>query len=100
MDTKPAERPPCGEDAPDTIKPATPRPLPELPQPDACDRIARQFLRVPPTPDQQVILEGIWKLYNDTAQVLLELPHNAELTVAIRHLLESKDCAIRSVLWP
>lgn len=38
--------------------------------------------------------------YANMAQVLVEtLPRNPERTVALRKLLESRDCALRAKLW-
>lgn len=32
-------------------------------------------------------------------QIVAELPMNPERTVALRKLLEAKDCAVRALLW-
>lgn len=32
-------------------------------------------------------------------QIVATLPRNPERTVALRKLLEAKDCAVRAVLW-
>jgi hypothetical protein len=32
-------------------------------------------------------------------EIVMTLPRNPERTVALRKLLEAKDCAVRSVLW-
>lgn len=44
-------------------------------------------------------LQTISKPFGDLARLLNDtLPSNAETTVALRKLLEAKDCAVRSVL--
>lgn len=44
-------------------------------------------------------LQLVSKPFGDLAQSLVDtLPHNPERTVALRKLLESKDCAVRSLL--
>ena len=43
-------------------------------------------------------LQDVSKMFCDLAVRLLELPQNAERTVALRKLLESKDCAVRALL--
>lgn len=46
-----------------------------------------------------VTLAAISKPFHDLAyQVAKELPDNAEKTVALRKLLEAKDCAVRAAL--
>jgi hypothetical protein len=45
-------------------------------------------------------LQAVSKPFGDLARKLAaELPANAESTVALRKLLEAKDCAVRSVLF-
>jgi hypothetical protein len=44
-------------------------------------------------------LQAASKGFCDLAQQLLELPSNPERTVALRKLLEAKDCAVRAVLF-
>jgi hypothetical protein len=45
-------------------------------------------------------LKVISKPFCDLAQeIVLNLPRNPERTVALRKLLEAKDCAVRSVLY-
>lgn len=45
-------------------------------------------------------LQEISKKFHDVAYWLDEaLPHNPEKTVALRKLLEGKDCAIRAALF-
>ena len=40
------------------------------------------------------------KPFGDLArQIAVTLPRNPERTVALRKLLEAKDCAVRSLLW-
>lgn len=44
-------------------------------------------------------LQGVSKMFHDLAiNILLNTPSGAEQTVALRKLLESKDCAVRSLL--
>jgi len=44
-------------------------------------------------------LQAISKPFGDMAQWMLEtLPRNPERTVALRKLLEAKDCAVRAFL--
>lgn len=45
-------------------------------------------------------LQKISKPFSELASVILEsTPANPEQTVALRKLLEAKDCAVRAVLW-
>lgn len=45
-------------------------------------------------------LQAVSKAFAKLAQSIVEeLPRNPERTVALRKLLEAKDCAVRSVLW-
>ena len=45
-------------------------------------------------------LQMVSKSFYDLAHLMIEtLPSNAESTVAMRKLLEAKDCAVRSVLF-
>lgn len=45
-------------------------------------------------------LQAVSKPFCDLADMLvLMLPRNPERTVALRKLLESKDCAVRAALW-
>lgn len=45
-------------------------------------------------------LQGVSKPFGDLAQHLQDtLPQNPERTVALRKLLEAKDCAVRAVLY-
>lgn len=45
-------------------------------------------------------LQAISKPFGDLATELIKvLPRNPERTVAIRKLLEAKDCAVRAKLW-
>jgi len=39
------------------------------------------------------------KIFAEVAEKILDLPDNPERTVALRKLLEAKDCAVRSVLF-
>ncbi|HRJ90073.1 MAG TPA: hypothetical protein PLX39_15455 [Pyrinomonadaceae bacterium] len=43
-------------------------------------------------------LQPISKWFHDTARRILYLPKNPERTVALRKLLEAKDCAVRAVI--
>jgi hypothetical protein len=48
-----------------------------------------------PTP-----LQAVSKPFSDLAYELVQkLPHNPELTEALRKLLEAKDCAVRAVIY-
>lgn len=45
-------------------------------------------------------LQGVSKDFCELAERLVRnLPRNPERTVALRKLLEAKDCAVRAVLW-
>jgi hypothetical protein len=45
-------------------------------------------------------LQMVSKPFHDLAQHIVDaLPQNAERTVALRKLLEAKDCAVRAVLF-
>lgn len=45
-------------------------------------------------------LQTVSKPFGDLARSLVEsLPSNAERTVALRKLLEAKDCAVRALLF-
>jgi len=45
-------------------------------------------------------LQSISKPFGDLARLIVEtLPRNPERTVALRKLLEAKDCAVRAKLW-
>jgi hypothetical protein len=45
-------------------------------------------------------LKAVSKPFGELArQVCLELPMNPERTVALRKLLEAKDCAVRALLY-
>jgi len=45
-------------------------------------------------------LQAISKPFHDLATHIIEtLPENPERTVALRKLLEAKDCAVRSVIY-
>jgi hypothetical protein len=52
------------------------------------------FLHLPPH------LQTVSRAFAELAQELTEtLPRNPERTVALRKLLEAKDCAVRAVLY-
>jgi hypothetical protein len=45
-------------------------------------------------------LQAISKPFCDLAESIVDtLPMNPERTVALRKILEAKDCAVRSTLW-
>lgn len=45
-------------------------------------------------------LQGVSRPFGELAmQLVIGLPRNPERTVALRKLLESKDCAVRAALW-
>lgn len=45
-------------------------------------------------------LQAVSKPFGDLAQRIVEtLPRNPERTVALRKLLEAKDCAVRALIW-
>lgn len=44
-------------------------------------------------------LQEISKPFGELAQKLMELPSNQERTMALRKLLEAKDCAVRAKLF-
>lgn len=45
-------------------------------------------------------LQGVSRPFGELAmQLVIGLPRNPERTVALRKLLESKDCAVRAYLW-
>ena len=45
-------------------------------------------------------LQAVSKPFGDLArQIVSELPSNPERTVALRKLLEAKDCAVRALLF-
>jgi len=45
-------------------------------------------------------LQSVSKDFCELAQAMVQfLPRNPERTVALRKLLEAKDCAVRAVLW-
>lgn len=51
------------------------------------------YMHLPPE------LQSVSRPFHDMAQYIVnELPRNPERTVALRKLLESKDCAVRCVL--
>lgn len=43
-------------------------------------------------------LQKVSRPFGELAVIVADLPPNAETTVALRKLLEAKDCAVRSVL--
>jgi hypothetical protein len=56
-----------------------------------------QFFRYEHLPEN---LQVISKPFGELAQkIVTDLPRNPERTVALRKLLESKDCAVRAVLF-
>ena len=56
-----------------------------------------QFFKYEHLPPQ---LQGVSKPFCDLAEhIVTTLPSNPERTVALRKLLESKDCAVRAMLY-
>ncbi len=56
-----------------------------------------QFFACDHLPDHlRPVAYEFWKLAHHT---VASLPRNPERTVALRKLLEAKDCAVRAVLW-
>lgn len=43
-------------------------------------------------------LQAVSRPFHDMAGMILTLPRNPERTVALRKLLEAKDCAVRALL--
>lgn len=45
-------------------------------------------------------MQAVSKPFGELAQRIVEtLPRNPERTVALRKLLEAKDCAVRALIW-
>ncbi len=64
------------------------------------DRMLKLFTRVETTPEVRKETEDVRALYIELAKKLTQLvPQGPERTVALRHLLDSKDCAIRGMLF-
>lgn len=56
-----------------------------------------QFFGYNHLPEQ---LQSVSKPFCDLANHIVDtLPRNPERTVALRKLMEAKDCAVRSILW-
>ena len=56
-----------------------------------------QFFRYDHLPEH---LQDVSRDFYELAQLVVEtLPRNPERTVALRKLLEAKDCAVRAKLW-
>lgn len=56
-----------------------------------------QFFEYSHLPDH---LQKVSKPFGDLAKMICEtLPANPERTVALRKLLEAKDCAVRAILY-
>lgn len=65
------------------------------------ERMIAQLGRVQPTPEQAAHVELVRGAYVALAETLARVvPASAEFTVALRKLVESKDCAVRAVLFP
>lgn len=65
-------------------------------EPDASDPML-QFFAYAHLPQH---LQNVSQPFGDLAQQIVNtLPRNAERTVALRKLLEAKDCAVRSLLF-
>lgn len=47
-------------------------------------------------PNLQAVSEPFCKLANE---IVISLPRNPERTVALRKLLEAKDCAVRALIY-
>ena len=54
-----------------------------------------QFFKYDHLPER---LQPVSKLFAELAHDVAELPSNPETTVALRKLLEAKDCAVRSLV--
>lgn len=71
------------------------RPTPEKP-PELQDRML-QFFEYKHLPEK---LQRVSRPFGELArQIVLDLPANPERTVALRKLLEAKDCAVRALLY-
>ena len=56
-----------------------------------------QFFKFAHLPEN---LAAVSKPFSDLAHMIdVQLPENPEKTVALRKLLEAKDCAVRSILY-
>lgn len=56
-----------------------------------------QFFEYGHLPDR---LQMVSKPFHNLAHLIVgTLPRNPERTIALRKLLEAKDCAVRAVLW-
>ncbi len=56
-----------------------------------------QFFKYEHLPEH---LQAASKPFSELANSIVDtLPRNPERTVALRKLLESKDCAVRALLW-
>lgn len=55
-----------------------------------------QFFRYDHLPPH---LQEVSKRFGELAEFIETLPQNAERTVALRKLLEAKDCAVRAVIF-
>lgn len=53
-----------------------------------------QFAHLPP--NLQTVSEPFCKLAHE---IVISLPRNPERTVALRKLLEAKDCAVRALIY-
>ena len=63
---------------------------------DSCDEILQYFTYT----HLPVKLQEISKQFCHLAEEMVsQLPHNAELTVGLRKLLEAKDCFVRARLY-
>lgn len=72
------------------------KPMPDVTTPAPKDRMLQffEYKHLPPR------LQDVSKPFCDLAHQLVEtLPSNPERTVALRKLLEAKDCAVRALLY-
>jgi len=64
------------------------------------DRMLKLFHRVDLDPETRKKTEDVRALYIDLATMVVAMvPQGPERTVALRHLLDSKDCAIRGMIF-
>lgn len=73
----------------------------DTPRKSPTQRLLEQFGRVNPQPAQSELVNKLRASYVAFATIVAdEIPDGPEKTVALRHLLESADSAIRAVLFP
>lgn len=72
-----------------------------IPNDPQAERLLKQFERVDVTPEQAQLCQEIRQVYINAALAVAKLvPGSPERTVALRKLLESKDCAVRAAVLP